>query len=63
MSIGFAYVWFYKGGSSAGGNLAAAVTHHLHNENRKLAGQVGCLKKKNVDVLLQLMKWPPTQTF
>lgn len=33
-------------GSSAGGNLAAAVTHHLHNENRKLAGQVGCLKKK-----------------
>ena len=49
-------------GSSAGGNLAAAVTHHLLNENRKLAGQVGCLKK-NVDVLLQLMKWPPTQTF
>ena len=49
-------------GSSAGGNLAAAVTHHLHNENRKLAGQVGCLKK-NVDVLLQLMKWPPTQMF
>ena len=33
-------------GSSAGGNLAAAVTYHLHNENRKLAGQVGCLKKK-----------------
>ena len=33
-------------GSSAGGNLAAAVTHHLHNENRKLAGQVGCLKKR-----------------
>ena len=33
-------------GSSAGGNLAAAVTHHLHNENRKLAGQVGCLQKK-----------------
>ena len=31
-------------GSSAGGNLAAAVTHHVHNDNRKLAGQVGCLK-------------------
>ena len=27
-------------GSSAGGNLAAAVTHHLQKENRPLAGQV-----------------------
>lgn len=27
-------------GSSAGGTLAAALTHHLRNENKTLAGQV-----------------------
>ena len=36
-------------GSSAGGNLAAAVTHHLQKENKTLAAQV-----KPVDLSLSL---------